>query len=79
MTQRMVLRGRIRIAVVYRKPFWRDAGHSGNLTTDLLFVSDQGLEPGPGVLSASIGLDATQWDARETEHRAAPTDRRRAD
>ena len=61
MTQRMVLRGRIRIAVVYRKPFWRDAGHSGNLTTDLLFVSDQGLEPGPGVLSASIGLDATQW------------------
>jgi len=61
MTQRMVLRGRIRIAVVYRAPFWRDAGHSGNLTTELLFVSDQGLGPGPGVLSASVGLDATQW------------------
>lgn len=61
MTQRIVLRGRIRIAVVYREPFWRNEGRSGNLTTNLLFVSDQGLGAGPGVLSASIGLDATQW------------------
>ena len=47
MIQRMVLRGRIRIALVYSEPFWRREGHSGNLTTDQLFVSDQA--PGPNL------------------------------
>ena len=66
MIQRMVLRGRIRIALVYSEPFWRREGHSGNLTTDQLFVSDQGPRSesgsgcGRGVLSASIGLDVSQ-------------------
>ena len=58
--QRMPIRGRFRIAVVYPEPFWRSAGCSGDLTTERLATSDQGVGTESGVLSVQVGLDASR-------------------
>jgi monoamine oxidase len=60
LTQRMLIRGRFRMSVVYPEPFWRTAGYSGNLTSDQIATSDQGLDTDAGVMSVMVGLDATQ-------------------
>ena len=70
MTQRMSIRGRFRMALVYPEPFWRAAGYSGNLTTEQISTSDQGLGSEAGVMSVMVGLDATQhWREWSQEER----------
>ena len=60
LTQRTPIRGRHSVAVTYERPFWRDAGLSGQVRHELLYGEDTGGPGEGGVLGARVALSASR-------------------
>jgi monoamine oxidase len=76
LTQRVPMGSVIKCEAVYASPFWRDAGLSGQVTSDtgpVRVTFDNTPQDGsPGVLLGFIeGLEARQWSARSAADRRA--------
>ena len=76
LTQRMPMGSVIKVECVYPTPFWRDAGLSGQVTSDtgpVRITFDNSPQDGsPGVLLGFIeGNDAREWSDRPTADRQA--------
>jgi monoamine oxidase len=71
LTQRMPIRGKIRIAVVYDEPFWRKDGLSGSAMTPMITAWAAHLTNQCGIISGLISISASRdlW--------TLPTDERR--
>ena len=76
LTQRMPIRGKIRLAVVYDMPFWRDDGLSGSAMTPLLGGWAGHSTNQRGILSALVSIDASRdlWTRPADERRGIIVD-----
>ncbi len=60
LTQRMPIRGKIVVALLYDSPFWRDMGHR-LIETDKLLVWDEGGGDKPAALSGLISITWSRY------------------
>lgn len=60
LTQRMPIRGKIRVAVVYNEPFWRRGGLSGSAMTPMITAWAAHSTNGHGILSGLISISASR-------------------
>ncbi|MBT6119517.1 MAG: FAD-dependent oxidoreductase [Rhodospirillaceae bacterium] len=72
LTQRMPIRGKIVVALLYDSPFWREAGKR-LVETATVMLWDEGGEQSPAALSGLVSIDASRrlWLLPEEERRAA--------
>jgi monoamine oxidase len=75
LTQRMPIRGKIVVALLYDRPFWRDEGHR-LIETDRLLLWDEGGDQKPAALSGLISIDWSRelWNIPAEDRRAAIID-----
>lgn len=72
LTQRMPIRGKIVVALLYDEPFWRESGKR-LVETDMVMLWDEGGAQKPAALSGLVSIDAsrTLWRLPAAERRAA--------
>lgn len=72
LTQRMPIRGKIVVALLYDAPFWRESGQR-LVETDKLLIWDEGGDQNPAALSGLISIDWSRelWNVPADERQAS--------
>ena len=72
LTQRMPIRGKIAVAVLYEEPFWRE-GNIGLVASDDLVMWDEGGESRPAAYAGLVSIRRSRelWSLTPAERRAA--------
>lgn len=76
LTQRMPIRGKLAVAVLYATPFWRDRKQTGTLADDNVFAWDEGGTERPACISALVSIRRSRalWSLEPDARRRAVLD-----